>query len=396
MKRALASRSRPAWANHAASPGLDAGRLLEDARRLHRWVSTRTDDAAVEIYHRAALAMRVTRELGSRALAIQVGCEDGTALRCWNRRTGRVGFAATSGLDEGRVDWLLSNASSGMGGEPAGLPWRVDGGVVIDRDPGVGPTVEDLERWLLEATEPFPDHAAWVEAAATVESWAGSDGGAASRSRCRGWAMLDANGRPSFVAARRWSELPADRWNALLDERRFPVPRNRWAFSAESSADLVAACCAYLQQTGGGLGLRVGPGWRVRDEPGDGAAIRGGTFDDAGFASRGQILADGAEIVGITGHAGRWTRGSYRDAPSPQPSHLVVDPCEAEPTEGGCVRHVRIHPTGRSWLLETDEGSFLETHPIRLMQTCIGTWGSPWPSHRGVVTPALVFERPEL
>ena len=108
----------------------DPDSLLERLETL--WRSTRNAKAArrVELYARTAIRLRVRTE-GTGPAVVEQGHDVGLAVRAVDS-SGRIGFAAASGLDPQAVELALSEATTSPGAviDP---PWST-GGEVISRD----------------------------------------------------------------------------------------------------------------------------------------------------------------------------------------------------------------------------------------------------------------------
>jgi len=371
----------------------------------------------VELYHRAAIVLRLTRS-GDRSPDIfQAGREDGLALRA-GLEPGRLTFVAVSGFDETSLGWAVDQVVRGRGAPASDALWQRGGdGLSIDVDPSLRlPAPAEMRSWLDTAAESSGESAGptRLEVAATFESWATHDGLRASRGRTRAWAIIESR-RPLAIAARRWEGLAPDGWARLADDRArpdgepVPPPTGPFPilFSPEASAKLVHTIVRALHRSPECIGLAVGPGWRVEDDPLDVRALLGGTFDDAGFPTARTLLADGTSIVGVLDGPGSLRRPAFRDPPLPLPSNLVVRAPEAAlPPRAGLVSSISIHPVEPgSWILELDgvsleagrtgppiENWFVRVDPGELVRRCVGSVGPGRSSHRGVTTPALLFD----
>jgi hypothetical protein len=159
------------------------------------------------------------------------------------------------------------------------------------------------------------------------------------------------------------------------------------------------------------VGVEVGPAWKVVDDPGHPQALYGGSFDDAGFATVRKQLADGHRACGRIDAPGHYRRPSFRDRPTPMPSHLVVASTPREVlSEGVVATALTVHPVEPDrWLLGIEgallkEGrpgarlrpSFASVAPGDLVRRCVSTVGPPRLTHLGVETPALVFDNLSL
>ena len=174
---------------------------------------------------------------------------------------------------------------------------------------------------------------------------------------------------------------------------------------------LVAALVRTLHSGKKGRERRVGAGWRLVDDPLEGGALLGGSFDDSRFPTARRELADGERIVGSLAGPGHFRRPSFRDPPSGALANTVVADTPAPlPPRVLRVGHMVIHPMAKGdWILECS-GAFqvrgepdpnpvriwIRTTPLDLLQRCVATRGAPRTSFRGVRTPALLFEDLDL
>jgi hypothetical protein len=134
--------------------------------------------------------------------------------------------------------------------------------------------------------------------------------------------------------------------------------------------------------------------WNAPDAP---DALFGGNFDDSGVGTQRIALADGERLVGRIDGAGHLRRPSFRDAPRPLPSHLLIDPpFRDEAPDAMRVETFSLHPlpTGE-WILDIG-GRFVTTTPEELSRCCVAGLGPAQSSQKGVETPALLFEGLEV
>lgn len=379
---------------------------------LHQEASVAASGCQVELYHRIATTVRVARGFQGRTQVI-VGTEGGLAVRTRSAEGRETGFSACSGMSRVALDWALSRAQGcrrAIGEEdfwPSNLEERQ-----VDHDSSELPPPAMLDAWLGRAWErlggkrPRPT-AGQIEVAATVESWV-ADGFSASRSRVRAWAWVELTGAtpPILVAARRFELLVDSAWADVLDDRgRADEASERWApaentpllFNPESAAKLVQAVVIAQQATGHGQGTAVGPGWEIADDPLEPKALFGGTFDDAGYRTSRQILADGRNWTGRTAGKGHCRRPSFRDPPAAVPSALaVVSRPEIPPPRYALVSGLVVHILGpQQWILEIDAPGvprgFVRTSPGELASRCAAAVGPARSTHLGICTPALLF-----
>ena len=422
-------------------PGLswlrDAKPLVDRLELLHRTLRSSAGRRTFELYHRSAVSLRLGLQEGKKTLARRVGVDEGLALRTLSDDGREISFAASSGSGKESLQWALEQSRDSRGRIALENPWARDGNRrTSDREPDLRlPAADELSNWLARARDELAGTAnrrgatpepleAWIEVAATAESWVADGGLRALRTRARGWGMLrmrDPWGagspfRPVLIARRRWEELPTTAWSAVLEDRwvsprpKLPPPTRPLPvlFNPECAAILVLALVKALHIHEPDGELPVGPAWRVVDEPGHSAALFGGSFDDAGFATDRTLLADGQRAVGKTAGAGHLRRPSFRDRPISMPSHLTVltEGNGSPPPRGVLVTALTVHPLEPDhWMLEID-GAHLEggrpgpvlrsaivtVSPRELVRRCVAAVGPARLSHLGVETPALVFD----
>jgi hypothetical protein len=396
---------------------LDTERLARRIESCTTGVDRRFRFSTIELYHRAALSIRVSLDARD-GTASRAGAEQGMAIRAEPVEGREVRFAAGSGGGEETLERLLELASRGTGGEwSAG--WTAAGGELSDVDADGGlPAPAELTDWLQRARSRLaraPVDGCWVEVGRTVESWVGSAGLRARRERTRAWALARRTARPLIVASRGFDALRAEGWAELMTDRTAHEPTGEPApggspllfFTGETSALLVQALARAIHGGGAEPVRAVGPGWRLADDPVAPGALFGGRFDDAGFSTNRTVLADGEGLPVRLEERGHWRRPSFRDRPVVMPANLVVDPPSVEPPERALlVSGLTIHPLAPDrWILEVEGPSpetvepertaptrWIETSPGRLVERCLGGFGPPRSFHRGVTTPALLFD----
>ncbi len=313
-------------------------------------------------------------------------------------------FGAASGVGDDSVARAIALAGPGEAGSVAETKRNARS---IDRDgDGWLPTPTDIEAWLrlaLERADAQSTDDAWVEVATTAETWVSTSGASASRRRTRAWAMLarqctQSGETPILVASRDWAGLSDEDWGARPLAEAAPEREGvqNVIFMRGAAAPVAQAIVATLHGahgTRGTSGVPVGPGWVVDDEPGEPLSLFGGLFDDCLHPTRSVRLADGERIKGGASKNGQARRASYRDRPQPFPSSLVVRPPKAEANGSEVVaRSARIHPAGPEWVIEAHPGPFwIRVSPNDLAQRCLGGVGEAGRSHRGVLTPGLLF-----
>jgi len=398
----------------------EADRYAERLDSLYR-VASDTAASEVELYHRASVTLRMSQRAEGESVATIGGDDDGLAVRT-RSRGGKLAFAACSGMTRESLRWALDACRKSESGADVRAGRWCGRGELLDREAiAAMPDRHELTEWVRRArpaSGPCPLEL-WVEVATTFESWAAKEL-RASRTRTRAWAFLRMPGergapRPAIVAARRWSDLPADGWNDILGDR-YCVDRPESAppegptpvlFTPETSAIVVRALVQTLHVGESDAEIVVGPAWKVIDDPADPRALYGGTFDDAGFKTRRRRLADGKRVVGRIFGAGHGRRPSFRDRPTPGPSQIVVAPASAAPpSRAVLVSGVALHVLAPDrWVLEIDgamledcrpgarlRAAFIRVDPKELVRRCFSAVGPPRTSHLGVRTPALVFD----
>jgi hypothetical protein len=378
--------------------------------------------AHVELYHRLSHTIRIVHALddGTEDISRRSGIDEGTALRLWSESEG-VRFAAVSGSVRGAIEDAAKRAQRGpVSDSPDDLcagPERAG-----DHDDVPIPDERTLATWLATARDRVGRavERMWVEAAETLETWIVDGEVRASRSRARGWAGLElgaterGSGGPLILASRAWNRLDSADWGRLLEWRLAPDSELQEAdrraetqlvlFSPECSATLVSTLVRASAPIDSEIA--VGPGFCVMDAPDEPLALFGGVFDDLGFATSRQVVADGRAFCAQPVR-GTYRRPSFRDTPVALPAHLVVAPPDTAPPEARwSIHRLSIHALAADrWVLDVDatlwaggearcslSGAHVTTGPRELLAGCIGGVGLPVPSHRGVRTPALLFE----
>jgi hypothetical protein len=386
---------------------------LERLLALRKSIDKPASCERLELYHRASKAIRVSSKAGSEAVLSRTGFEEGVAARLRLRGEAAVAFAAASGGGLPSLRWAIDRAvQHGAGRRARQSAWPLRDGQLLDHDTGEElPPARDLIAWLNDSCrrlEERPD--CWVEAVTTVESWIADGGGCASRRRTRGWAVARARPRPLILASRRWDELPKSGWADLASDRKHGTVKSAGSrlvlFTAEAAADLVSAIVRGSFVTNERLNAPCGGGWALSDDPTSPQAIFGGSFDDGTFPTRRKSLADGKRVMDLIDGPGHLRRSSFRDPPRPLPSHIVVERQVEASCDGALVvTGLMVHPLSASeWVIEFDGASgadlegFIRTDPLELMRCCAGACGLPRLSHRGVETPALLFDglKPQL
>ena len=394
----------------------------ERLRDMSRRLLAQRHVAHVELYHRLSHTIRVAHAIddGKDDISHRSGIDEGTALRLWSEGEG-VRFAAVSGGARGSIEDAAERAQRGpvsdcphdlcAGPEPA-----------ADHDDVPVPDEAALVPWLAKARDRVGRaiERMWVEAAETLETWILDGEVRATRSRARGWSGLElaatesGSGRPLILASRAWNRLDSADWGGLLEWRLAPDRELREPdrgagaplvlFSPECSATLVSTLVRASAPID--CEIAVGPGFCVIDAPDEPLALFGGVFDDLGFATSRQVVADGHALVAHRSR-GTYRRPSFRDTPVALPAHLVVTPPDTvPPANRWSIHRLSIHALSADrWVLDVDAtfwaggeargslpGAHITTGPRELLAACIAGVGLPVPSHRGVRTPGLLFE----
>jgi predicted Zn-dependent protease len=396
--------------------------LLERLEKLWRSARRAKGARAVELYARSSLRLRVRAE-GAGSAVVERGHDDGLAVRVVDP-TGRIGFAAVSGIDSQAVDCALSEATLSAG-PVIDPPWSEGGGgVSTDHDAPIAlPETEALEAWLADAASGSrrPGQVAWVECGRTFEALVADGDLRATRQRNRAWGMGlvsfstgDAiEERPRVVAARRLEDLPADLLTVKIPPSAPPLGLREAARSLpvvigpQAASILVRALVQALCSPGRTGRTPVGAAFAVTEDPGHHDGLSGGRFDDAGFATQMKVLADGGFVSAADRGAGHYLRASYRDPPRPSFGTLVVADGEADmPGEALLIEHLRIHALDvDSWLMEVgavveEDGrparpvrlGFARARPTELALRLHGAIGRARPCANGVITPALLLD----
>ncbi len=417
-----------------ALPAIDADAELDAASRLLDRGLGFAAGLRAELYLRASRRVRVSWTGGGREPRVECGLERGLAVRVVDEAGQRSGFAAASGAGEDAARWAFRQAAASVFRTSALVP--VGGGEVtsakIDREPprtsaGAG----ELLAWLREASDRVAAldrrrtrargaRVFWVEAGLTAESLVTSGGLRTSRLRHRVWALGVARRwdlpaapeRPRFLTAKELADLDAGPWLAGLGSgaAREGLPRSgpqRLTVLPAAAATLLRALVRALHGPGAVMGIPVGAGWRVRDDPTHPEAMSGGTFDDVGAPAAPRTLADGESIRDRIAGAGCFRRSSFRDPPAPEPSHLVVEgEGRHEDGRGDVVTDLRVVPAESGvWTLLVDGyrerpgpamdvflGARMRLAPADLARAVVGAAGPVSPTGEGVSTPTLVLE----
>lgn len=386
---------------------------IEELTPILENISTDHARGAVEAFLRCSTLRKVELDGRTGVTRARVGREQGGALRWVDPRDGSVGFAAASGRGVRSLNRCRRIAQTTPTSPAQRCPWNETASRIQDIDSvDAPPTEEELRTWLLESVPGELDWA-WVEAGVATETWL-CGGTLQERRRARVWAAwmpIDTRSaaRPLIQASRNWSEFrrggPAAAWNERLDEPNAdrPWPGDaQLIFSPETSAYLALLLARVAHHPTIEPGRPVGPGWVLSS--GQRQSLFGSDVDDAGFATRKRILADGRHVLGNWAGPGQLRRASFRDAPEPTPLPLQLDPPKLDPPKRAVwVTRVEIHPSGDCWAIRLHGRRYPEgagfrpcwerVRPQNLIDACLGGVGPAHESYTGVTTPALVFDR---
>lgn len=396
----------------------DPLRCLDHAIALHRFAMERSRGRPVELFHRLSLHSSAARE------GLEAGEEEGVAVRVRDERGRAVGFAATTGGEKDAVAWAVERACRLLASRAwtdEGESWaRREGKLLADLDSGEVDPPESLDRWLTMATAELGSPGdGRVDAALTVECVVNDSGVRAVRVRRRVAARLAWPGAgPDSPGAWR-TFLAADVAGlslGLAAERGLPGSGRAGRYGAEPvpllllpepASVLIRSLVQALHLEHRSIGLRVGPAWKIAEDPLAPDSPFGATFDDVGFDTRAIELADGRAVRAILKGPGLFRRPSFRDPPSRLALNLRVkaEP-EAAPERFAVVSGLRIHPTDRGWLLEltihpparsgdvpVGAKRFARIEPEQLVLMVGAVVGRPRPTAQGVFTPGLILER---
>ncbi len=389
------------------------GSQLERIQELFAEVAVTGRPRELELYHRSASSVRVTRRAG-KAVGLVRGSEEGIAVRLRGSGDNRAAFIASTSCDADGVRRMIREAMTDEPG-PDHHPgtWSVGDGTRHDEDPVDLPDARQLESWIEEAWDGLSGPLeAWIEVASVAEAWVAEGGLAATRKRCRGWSVVRTRSRPIVIAHRNWTQMDPlgwrgiaeDRWLAGQGQAELPADRISLLFNPESSAALVRALVGALAGVATGP---VGPAWDLRDDPLDSGALFGGNFDDAGFPTASRRLADGRQWIGRIEGPGHYRRASFRDPPAVRPTYLTVRARKDPPPRSAVlVSSLEIHAVDADhWILEL-EGALLEDgrpvaplppafvsgSPMEWVERCVASIGPVRESYLGVRTAALLFD----
>lgn len=388
---------------------LDVEPIVDRARSLWRAAKDRASTARVELFVKAAMRSRVTRDLDGRSVRSDRVRESGLALRAFRAARDRAGFAAASGLSEDVVRWAVDTACT----------FRAQASVSA---PSASDSVA-AERWDLDATASLPTedalttalvarpHLEWIEAGTTVEVLIGAEGWLAVRRRHRLWALC---GGPD---ARLVAQRGIAGWERLVDASTDDSFRCGAAsaelevlvFSPDAAAPVVTALVDAFHGTGSAKAVEFGKGWHVADEPVRNDGLAGGSFDDSGFPAASRVLAADGVWVGRLEGAGSFRRVSFREPPTESSTNLFIPSGASEsiPDRAVFAHRCRVlRPSAELWVLELDlvdrgntvglERRWVRVEPRALLASCAARLGRSRVTSAGPIVPMLMFEGPAL
>ncbi len=403
--------------------------LLERVAHVFESVRGVVGSARAELYHRASFRIRVRLEASDAREIIETGHDEGLAARVL-ADAGRVGFAAASGGTSDAARWALREAAlrntsveNGSWAEHAGEP-VVDGeSNVICPDPAALRTA--LRRCLARSRETWPASpptwaGSWIEWGTTVESWVADGGLRASRTRSRAWAMTPkrlspehgGGELPCVVTGRGLDDLERFGWIAPdLEGAAVPLETalsgGILLLEPHAAALVVRALAAEICAPGRPTRQRVGPGFRISDDPIHPKGLTGGRFDDAGFPAIRKPLADGNRVLALFEGRGHLRRSSFRDPPAPDLTTLVVEGGDETPPKSVVhVPHARLHAADlgdwvlepvAAWLGDESHGKpvargFLRVSAREVVRSLHATGGPATLSPNNTHTPALLLD----
>jgi predicted Zn-dependent protease len=397
------------WMEHAS----ETVALLQECSPVAR-------EMPIELFRRSSLRTRAEWSAARSAIDFHTGSEHGMAVRVLDSGAASVAFAAASGrspsVARDTVAQALATETTGAGelplwAEPDEAP------TLDDRATGDPPDLDELAAWLAAGVAGWGGSGAaagvdtfWVEHAVTVESLAATNGLRRCRRRSRVWTTCIAGRIRRTRAATSLAAL--DPWVGVSPPcapggRFEPSPTQSLTVRLEPdpAAGLVALLAPGLHGSGAAGTLPVGPGWNVADHPNQPGGLGGGLFDDAGFPTRDQVLAQSGLTLDPIGRKGHLFRDSYRDPPRPAFTNLMVSPGGdgSGPAADLIVSWSRIHPLSTTrWLMEArgalaSTGGALEVlldlgDPATLPKRCSAAVGAAWGAAPRTMAPALVFE----
>jgi len=385
---------------------LDVEAIVDRARAVWRTALDRASTARVELFAKAALRYRVTRDLDGISATFDRVLESGLAMRALRPGHDRAGFAASSGLSAEVARWAVDTACTYRAQAPAS-------------EPGPSDSVA-AERWDLDAAVSLPGeetlttaliarpYLEWIEAGTTVEVLIGAEGWLAARRRHRLWALGGGSGA-TLVAQRGlagWESLLDSSWaDDSFEPRAVSADLEVLVLTPDAASAVVAALVDAFHGTGPARWTKSGDGWDVVDEPARPDGLTGGSFDDAGFPAVSRVLAADGFWVGRLGGPGTFRRASFREPPTESATNLVMASGRARsiPIRATVASRCRVlRPSPELWVLELDlvdagsggglERRWVRVQPRALLAACAARLGKSTVTPAGPIVPALLFE----
>jgi hypothetical protein len=385
---------------------LDVEAIVDRARAVWRTALDRASTARVELFAKAALRYRVTRDLDGISATFDRVLESGLAMRALRPGHDRAGFAASSGLSAEVVRWAVDTACTYRAQAPASQPGPSDSVAA--------------ERWDLDAAVSLPGeetlttaliarpYLEWIEAGTTVEVLIGAEGWLAARRRHRLWAL--GGGSCATLVAQRglagWERLLDSSWaDDSFERRAVSAGLQVLVLTPDAASAVVAALVDAFHGTGPARWTKSGGGWDVVDEPVRPDGLTGGSFDDAGFPAVSRVLAADGFWVGRLGGPGTFRRASFREPPAESATNLVMASGRARsiPIRATVASRCRVlRPSPELWVLELDlvdagsggglERRWVRVQPRALLAACAARLGKSTVTPAGPIVPALLFE----
>ena len=384
---------------------LDVEPIVDRARSLWRAARDRASTARIELFVKAAMRSRVSRDLDGKSARSDRVRESGLALRAFLVGQDRAGFAASSGHSEDVVRWAVDTACTFRAQASASAPSASDSVAA--------------ERWDLEAAASLPTedalttalgarpHLEWIEAGTTVEVLIGAEGWLAVRRRHRLWARCGGPGA-RLVAQRGiagWERLVDDSIDDSLECGAVSGDWEGLVLAPAAAAPLVSALVDAFHGSGPARAVNVGKGWHVVDEPVRSDGLAGGSFDDAGFPAASRILATDGVWVGMLKGPGSFWRVSFREPPRESATNLLIPSGEKAsiPNRAAFAGRCRVlRPSAELWVLELDlvdpgnvvvlERRWVRVEPQALLASCAARLGRSRVTPTGPIVPTLMFE----
>ena len=361
---------------------------LNDARSLWERARLATRARSIEVYVKHARRWGLRRVPDGASLHEHEAVEVGTACR-WTIESARAAVhVAMIGTDLGRLQHVIENASAAPRTDTASLAIEADPPEQrTDHEPSDTRFDPDgVRAWMSGAPR-----VSSVELGLTTEVLVGPGGWRTLRTRARSSALIGSHGQ--LVAQRGFDVVQLS--GEVDESAEFGDPSAPLHLAPLAAAPLVMTLVHAAHSFQPWVGEAAGRGWEIRDDPASTEGLAGGTFDDAGFPTALRTLAAGGRVVAGLDGPGTYWRRSYRDAPVPLPSTIVVGTADAAPARPRVVNACRVLPLDReNWVLELPGGRsrFVRTGPAELLRSVGGTFGSPVATADGVVTPGLVLE----